>query len=86
MSEEILSFEIVIDAKLSDETKQTLDQLKHAEEQDTTAQGDEDDPLTTSESGETLDDVAAAERLEGFIKSTDKNGLNMVLQIIGLSH
>ena len=78
MSEEILSFEIIIDAKLSDETKETLNQLKHAEEQDTTAQGDEDDPLTTSETSETLDDVAAAERLEEFIRNTDKNGMKVL--------
>lgn len=73
MSEEVLSFEIVIDAKLSDETKQTLSELKTAD-QPTTAQEDAEQ-LLQSETAETIPDTAAAERLEEFIKTTDREGM-----------
>jgi len=68
---EILSFDIVIDAKLSPETKEALDELKAAKETK------EPEAATTDEEPEeeTVTEQEAAERLEEFIKSTDREGM-----------
>ncbi len=68
---EILSFDIVIDAKLSPETKEALEKLKKAKETKEPEAATTDEP--TDE--ETVDDQEAAERLEEFIKTTDREGL-----------
>lgn len=79
MSQEILSFEIVIDAKLSSDTKKNLDELKSGEQNldEKIRQGmlGLEKDLTTTETGETIDDQEAIERLEDFIKTTDKEGM-----------
>ncbi len=71
-SEEILSFNIVIDATLSAETKKNLEELKAAEEP-----GDESKAAITDEEEveESISDKEAAERLEEFIKTTDREGM-----------
>ena len=74
MADAVLEFEIVIDAKLSQESKKTLEELKSSDE--STAQDDAKD-LVESETGETqsLPDKEAAQRLEEFIKTTDREGM-----------
>jgi len=70
-SEEVLSFNIVIDAALSEETKKTLGELKAAEEPVESKAAITDDP----EVEESISDQEAAERLEEFIKTTDREGM-----------
>lgn len=61
MSEEILSFEIVIDAKLSDETKENLETLKESKEKKTTPSDDAGDLLAAEGelTGEQLEEIKA---------------------------
>jgi len=70
-SEEILSFNIVIDVKLGEETKKTLEELKKTEEPDEAKAAITDE----EEVEESISDQEAAERLEEFIKTTDREGL-----------
>jgi hypothetical protein len=70
--EEVLSFEIVIDAKLSSETKATLEELKDKSPEESGQNLLADKDKTKEES---IDDEAAAERLEEFIKETDAKGM-----------
>ncbi len=71
---EILSFEIVIDAKLSDETKKNLEELKVAAEKPGGAPADISGEEAV-EIEETVTEQDAAERLEEFIKTTDREGM-----------
>ncbi len=68
---EVLSFDIVIDVKLSGETKKSLEELKKAKEPE------EAEAATTDEEPEeeTVTEQEAAERLEEFIKTTDREGM-----------
>ncbi len=71
--QEILSFEIVIDAKLSDATKQTLDELKEGPQEHA-------EDLLAAEDGDITEEGSiaaeeAAERLEQFVKETDAKGM-----------
>jgi len=81
MSQEVLSFEITIDAKLSAETEKTLEELKAADStvEDKIREGmlglEKDKQTDLSRAGETISDNEAAERLEEFIKTTDREGM-----------
>ena len=68
--EAVLSFDIVIDAKLSAGTKKTLEELKAAEEPTESKAA-----VTDEEEEETITETEAAERLEEFIKTTDREGM-----------
>ena len=70
-TEAVLSFDIVISAKLDEGTKKTLEELKKAKEPDET------EAATTDEEPEeeTVTEQEAAERLEEFIKTTDREGM-----------
>jgi len=68
--EAVLSFDIVIEAKLSEGTKKTLEELKAAKEPEETKAA-----LTDEEEEETITETEAAERLEEFIKTTDRQGM-----------
>jgi hypothetical protein len=71
--QEVLSFEIVIDAKLSSETKATLEELK------TPGGGGEPTDAETADDDinkeGSIEAEEAAERLEQFIKETDAKGM-----------
>lgn len=69
-TEAVLSFDIVISAKLDEGTKKTLEELKAAKEP-TEAKA----ALTDEEEEETITETEAAERLEEFIKTTDRQGM-----------
>jgi len=68
--EAVLSFDIVIDAKLSAGTKKTLEELKATEEPTESKAA-----VTDEEEEETITESEAAERLEEFIKTTDREGM-----------
>ena len=97
MTEEILSFEIVIDAKLSEETKQNLDELKNSKEEKTSA-SDDAASLLESEgelTGKQLDEIRStiSEELGGLDKGqlmefgrmgkNPKGAVTQILQKIG---
>ncbi len=68
--ESVLSFDIVISAKLDEETKKTLEELKTAKEP-----AESKAAVTDEEEEETITETEAAERLEEFIKTTDRQGM-----------
>jgi len=91
--EAVLSFDIVISAKLDEDTKKTLEELKAAKEP-----AEAEGAITAEEEEETITESEAAERLEEFIKTTDRQGMktlssfaknptsmvqNQVLKILG---
>jgi hypothetical protein len=71
--QEVLSFEIVIDAKLSSETKATLEELKTPGAGGEPTDAEEADDDINKEGS--IEAEEAAERLEQFIKETDAKGM-----------
>ena len=73
----ILEFDIIIDAKLSEDTEaqvKRLEELKKSQDE-IAAGGESPDGDIKTDKAESLEDKEAAEKLKEFIDTTDKQGL-----------